>query len=178
LFAASSGAWTISHSRSSAGLVAVTRTLNVARHAIAPRSRSRSRSLAGARSICASEIGATGEMIAATLRSASGHSAPRSAVGNHACSAAAVRGAIDGRPASTEGRSSVHGFIPAGRPARSTTTTSAAAAGKAGVTTSAAGTSAAFTDCESRLLRETQDAHGNQSQLGFFHRETPVTLGR
>jgi hypothetical protein len=175
LFAASSGAWTISHSRSSAGLVAVTRTLKVARHAIAPRSRSRSRSLAVARSICASEIGATGEMIAATLRSASGHSAPRSAVGNHACSAAAVRGAIDGRPASTEGRSSVHGFIPAGRPARSTTTTSAAAADKAGVTT---GTSAAFTDCESRLLRETQDAHGNQSQLGFFHRETPVTLGR
>jgi hypothetical protein len=71
----------------------------------------------------------------------------------------------------------MHGFAPAGRLARrSTTPASTAAAGKTGVTASAACTSAAFTDSESRLLRETKDARCNQSQVDFFHREAPVTV--
>lgn len=72
----------------------------------------------------------------------------------------------------------MHGFARAGRAARRTTTASTAAAGKTGAAASTASTSAAFTDCEPRLLRETQDAHGNQSQLDFFHSEAPVTVSQ
>jgi hypothetical protein len=70
----------------------------------------------------------------------------------------------------------MHGFSSAASAARRSTTASAAAAGKTGVTASAASTSAAFTDCESRLLRETKDARCNQSQVDFFHSEAPVTV--